>query len=442
MSVGANGPYDIVLQDSPANPKLSLGLTLAYGEDSNAAKAWTEGRVPPIPPRYSTGTLNWTHKDPISDFVFSQQGWSGGCFEPYYHFERPNRYAIADGVDLRWEGVAALGPRQAPIRTGGTVKSKLQTNVYLANGDAEEGQAVGWSAGTGTTYTVQTASPRSGEYDHRLVVAPATAATTIMSQTIANPTVWRSRAVTVIAYVRRSAGSDAGIFMRLDDGVASADSSTITSSTYSYVSATITVDAAATSLIVRFVTSATTTNAAHTFFIDDVSVIPAGGVECVGTAIRSSASPAEAYAALGRTVVQWNETTFVWEAVYVDGSAAATDIIAFNGKVCVAFGEADGATPHQYITGSGTSWTTAAISGTTTHHDNHARYWVKARNGFGEYVLWKAGPSTDQGTERNTLTWAEEPGAGGAWYPTSAFTVGSASRAITRPHPLPPPLLV
>ena len=336
---------------------------------------------------------------------------------------------------MRWDGVAALGPRRGPIRTGGTVLSKIQSNAFIANGDWEEGQVVGWAAGTGTTLTVNTAVVRTGVYSGQAVVAQGTAAGDIITQSVPNPTVYRSRAITVIAYVRRAAGSDAGIILRIDDGVATQDSSTITADSWSYVSATITVNSGASALTVRFRTSANLDTDAHTFRVDDCYIIPAGGITCNGKAIRSSTDPDEAYAALGRCIVLWDESSFTWEAVYIDSADAITALIEFNNNILAAFGESNGATPRQYVYGSGTSWTTAAINATTTHHDNHARFWVKARNGFGEWVLWKAGPSSDQGTERNAVAWASDPTNSGAWNPTTYFTVGSSDRHITGLHP-------
>ena len=85
MSVGAEGAYDVILQDRITNPKTELGLVLAYEEQGGTrVKRWTEARIPPLPPKQSQGALMWTHKDPISDFVFAQSDWSGGAFRPYY----------------------------------------------------------------------------------------------------------------------------------------------------------------------------------------------------------------------------------------------------------------------------------------------------------------------------------------------------------------------
>ena len=122
MSVGAEGAYDVILQDRITNPKTQLGLVLAYEEQGGTkVKRWTEARIPPLPPKQSQGALMWTHKDPISDFVFAQSDWSGGAFRPYYQ-ENDNRYSKSNGVDLRWEGVAALGPKRTSPRSGTPVR--------------------------------------------------------------------------------------------------------------------------------------------------------------------------------------------------------------------------------------------------------------------------------------------------------------------------------
>ena len=432
MSVGSEGAYDVILQDRITNPRTQLGLVLAYSDD-RGTKEWIESRVPPLPPKQAEGALMWTHKDPITDFVFAQSDWSEGAFRPYYQ-EQDKRYAKSDGVDLRWEGVAALGPRRSSPRSGVPVKGKIQSSYLVTNGDLEEGVTSGWTAGTGTTLAVDTSTVNNGNYSLKFTVAQSTGASDMAKQSLGNPTKYRSRQIKVVAYVQRASGSDAGILLRINDGVGTTDSSTITSNSFSYVSATRTIDSSANEVTISLRNSGTTTNAAHTFYVDDISVFPTGGTECVGFAIRASTSPDQIYAAVGRTVVLWNESTYAWDAVYVDASATATAIIEFDNDIYVAFGEADGSTPHQYIYGSGTTWTTAALNATTTHQDNHARFFVKSRDGYGQWALWKAGPSSDQGTERHTIYSSQTPKVN--WTPDTAFTVGSANRNITGLFPV------
>ena len=434
MSVGAEGAYDVILQDRITNPKTQLGLVLALEESDSGAKVkrWIEARVAPLPPKQSLGALMWTHKDPITDFVFAQSDWSGGAFRPYYQ-EQDNRYSKSDGVDLRWPGVAALGARRTSPRSGTPVKGMLSNAYLVANGGFEEGQTSGWTAGTGTALAVDTSTVNTGNYSLKLSVAQSTSASDMAKQSLANPTKYRGMAIKVVAYVQRASGSDAGIIMRVFDGQTTTDVTAVTADSFTAAVATHTVHASADELTISFRNSATTSNAAHVFYVDDISVFPTGGTECVGFATRASTSPDQLYAAVGRTVVLWNESTYVWDLVHVDSAATVTDIIEFDNDIYVAFGEADGSTPHQYVYGSSTTWTTATVNATTTHQDNHARFWVKARDGYGQWALWKAGPSSNQGTERHAIYSSQTPKT--TWLQDVALTVGSANRNITGLHP-------
>ena len=434
MSVGAEGAYDVILQDRITNPKTQLGLVLAHQESDTGAqvKRWVEARVPPLPPKQAQGALMWTHKDPIPDFVFAQSDWSGGAFRPYYQ-EQDNRYSKSDGVDLRWQGVAALGPRRTSPRSGTPVKGMLSGAYLLANSGFEEGQTSGWTAGSGTTLAVDTSTVNGGTYSLKLSVAQSTSAGDMAKQSLANPTKYRSRQIKVVAYVQRASGSDAGIIMRVADGQGTTDSSAITAATFSAVTVTRTIDSSASEVTISFRNTGTTTNAAHVYYVDDISVVPTGGTECVGFATRASTSPDQIYAAVGRTVVLWNESTYVWDLVHIDSAVTVTDIIEFDNDIFVAFGEADGSTPHQYYYGSDTTWTVSTANATTTHQDNHARFWVKARDGYSQWALWKAGPSSNQGTERHTIYSSQTPKT--SWLQETALAVGSANRNITALHP-------
>jgi hypothetical protein len=437
MSVGSDGAYDIILQDRITNPTTQLGLVLAYtAVEGVQRKMWSESRVAPLPPKQAQGALMWTHKDPITDFVFAQSDWSGGAFRPYYQ-EQDNRYAKSDGVDLRWEGVAALGQRRTSPRSGVPIKGKIQSNYLVSNGHFEEGVTTGWTAGTGTALAVDTDTVNTGNYSLKLTVDQGTSATDMAKQALANPTLYRSRVIKVIAYVQRASGSDAGIIMRVFDGTNTTNVVAVTASTFTAAIATHTVAADADELTISFRNSATTSNAAHVFYVDDVSVLPTGGTECVGFATRTPSSGADQlYAAIGRTVVLWNESTYTWDVVYfspTDGTGSeATDIIEFDNDIFVAYGEPASTVPHQYISGSDTTWATTAINATTTHQDNHARYWVKARDGYTRWALWKAGPSSNQGTETNKMYSSQTPKT--TWLQETALTVGSSGRAITGLH--------
>ena len=438
MAVGADGPFDAILQDTETNPKIELGLVLHYGSanDGDISKSWVEGRAQPLPPRRSAGPINWSHKDPISDFVFAQDDWSAGAFRPYYR-DQDRRYAKTDGVDMRWEGVAALGPKRGTPRGSTPVNGRIQSNFLLANGDFEEGLTSGWAAGTGATLAVNTSVVRTGNYSLQITVAQSTAAGAIASQSAAWTTAYRSRTVTVFAYVRRASGSDAGVFLRVFDGVDTTNSSAITADSWSYISAAHTFNASATEFTVSIRHNATTSTDAHIFRIDDITPFPEGGVEAGGKgfAIRNSTNPDELYAAVGRCIISWNESNFRWDLEYFSGAnGGTTDIEEFDDTIYVAYG--DGISGQQYVYGDLTSgWTASAINTTSNHQDNHATHLVKARNAYGSWALWKSGPSTAGGTEVNAIAWSTSPtNTSGSWNPSTYFVVGSASRAITALH--------
>ena len=107
MSVGSEGAYDVILQDRITNPRTQLGLVLAYNEQDRT-KQWVESRVPPLPPKQAEGALMWTHKDPITDFVFAQSDWSEGAFRPYYQ-ELDKRYASPMVLTYDGRGWQPLG---------------------------------------------------------------------------------------------------------------------------------------------------------------------------------------------------------------------------------------------------------------------------------------------------------------------------------------------
>ncbi len=432
MSVGSEGLYDAMLQDREVNPQITLGLVLSEIEDKDGIrKAWSEGRVPSIPPRRSSGALQWTHKDPLTDLVFSQDDWDQGAFRPYYR-DQDQRYAQSDGVDLRWEGVAALGNKLGTPRTSVPNKAGIRSNFLLANNDFEEGVTTGWTS-TSSTHTVETSVVRTGNYSAKLVVAQSTAAGSILSQTMGNPNPWKSREVKVIAYVRRAAGSDAGVFLRVSDGVGNTDSAAVTTDAWTAVAVTHTFDASATNVTIDIRHNATTSTDEHIFYVDDIHVIPTGGVKTVASAIDFATTTNIPYLAVGRCVVFWDEDDFRWEADFIHPSALITDLVFFGSSKYVAFG--DSVTGSQYYTGVGQTYTESAINGSTSHQDNHANHFTIALNGSNNLVLWKSGPTTDGGAETTGVQWTTDgKNSGTGWNPNTAFTIGHTDAKVNNLH--------
>ena len=215
MSVGPLGSHDITLSnDESAAPATTIDLKIAEDKDGN--KRWSERRMPPLAPRQSTGPVSFQHTDPLVDFIWQQDNWSDGALRPYYR-DLDNRYATADNVDLRWEGVAALGMQLTDANS-----------FLLRNAGAEETDSTGafvtsgWIAGTDVTLSSQADAARSGTRGFRLVTAAVMASgSVLLTQNISNPTVYADRAIMAGGYLRRTVGTESGIFVRLTDSITS-----------------------------------------------------------------------------------------------------------------------------------------------------------------------------------------------------------------------------
>ena len=248
--------------------------------------------------------------------------------------------------------------------------------------------------------------------------------TTLFTQTLVNPTVWRSKEFTVTAWIKRTAGSSYGARIKVYDAGGSpataVQSTAVTASSYTRTTATFTPNSGATSVTIEI--EATGTPSSHTFFVDDISITPTGGVVWAGTAQCAS----NLYAACGRAVLQWDETNDVWNAVSVHATQATTDIVEFNGNVFVAYG--GGAA---FIYGTGTSWTTS----TTSDPGLEATYFTVSRN-----VFWKSGPTSGNNTNYSVYSNTNPVNSGASW--SAAYTVGSTDRAITAMYSIGDTLLV
>jgi len=408
MSVIAGGSHDIKLaSDATASPTTEVELILAKDEEGN--KRWRELRAAPFPPRQSQGPLQWTHKDSRVDHVKAQSDWSAGGLQLHYMEGDSNRYSQADGCDARW-GPVTLGMKKVPA------------DFLLRNGGAELGATTGWTASAGVTLSASTSSPRSGSY---VLSSVGGDAVSLFKQTLGNPTVWRSRGFKVVAWIKRTGGSSYGARIKVSETGGSpttaVQSTAITASSYTRtVTAEFVPNASSSAITIEI--EATGDPDGHTFFIDDISIIPTNNVVWKGTAQCAS----NLYAACGRVVLQWDETNDVWNAVYVHATQETTDIIEFNGNVFVAFG--GGAA---FIYGTGTSWTVS----TTSDPGLEATYFTVSRN-----VFWKSGPTSGNNTNYSVYSSTDPTNGGASW--SSAYTVGSSDRSITALHSIGDTLMV
>ena len=399
----------ITLQDKASSPNTELRLIV--DEEEGGVERWREYRAPKLPPRRTQGALTVSEQDPLVDFTWSQDDWSGGGLRPYYR-EGDARYALAKGMDARWEGVLSLGMVQsAPLD-------------YLIQGmGAERTGDLGKWTSVGSTVTLAQESSivndDDGTYSYKYTATTSASNPSYVKQSLANPTLYRGREVIVGIWMYvTTIGSDHHPTVAIYDGQETEVGTAIDSvSGYAtgkwvHTSVTKTIHASASELTI-YIGDSTNANGttALVYYFDTITIqVEGSGDEiCVGMVTMDDVI----YHAQGQVISKWDENRDSWDAVYIHASADATDIVHFDNNIYVAFGYSQ-----DYIYGSTTSWTVSTLSGAIAH----AKYFAVARNNAGNLALWKS-------ETVNTLKSATSAINGGSW--SSAYTIGSEDRPIT-----------
>ena len=397
----------ITLQDKASSPNTELRLIVE--EEEGGTERWREFRAPKLPPRRTQGALTVSEQDPLVDFTWAQDDWSDGALRPYYR-EGDRRYALAKGVDARWEGVLSLG-----MEVSETLDYIIRGMGCEVSGDENK-----WTvSGTAGTLSRQSTTKHEGSYAYKYVVTTANTEDSYVYQDLANYAVFQSKSITVGVWVKTGTlGSSYAPNLYINDGVGTSSGTAITASDtdWTFTSVTRTIDASATRVrIILGDDDAASGSTACTFYFDALSIQvgTVGGDEpCVGMAVHDD----KIYHAQGQAITRWSENDDVWEAVYIHASADTTDIIHFNDAIYVAFGLSNA-----YIYGSALSWTVSTLSSAI----KYAKYFAVARNSAGNLALWK--------TETvNTMKSATDATNSGSW--ASAYTIGSEDRPITKLH--------
>ena len=391
-------------------PEFELGLMLHVAPQApggRARKQVTELRLPPVPPRQSQGRYDFTHTDPLNKIVFAQDDWSGGGFQSVYDPAKPNRYATADGMDLRWANMAVPGPR-LDHGHGTDTEEPVVSVGFLIRDPSFENATLGdaWSdVGSPTSTDSVTTDPRSGDNSARHARVDAASSGDGISQNLTNPTVYQGRELVFHMHIKKVSGAG-GVRLVLKDNVGTTNGTTITATTYTAASVTRTIDGSATSVTLQIESTGD-----MTFDADDGAIIPTGGVSCKGTAVYAD----KYYGIFGRVIARYNGENGNdgphWDAVLVHASAAATDIAVYGANVYVGFGKV---VAYEY--GSDTTWTTSTLTGDA----KFAIHWTVSRT-----TLWKS-------EDVNEIRSSTNPVNGGSW--GSVYTIGPTDREINALH--------
>jgi hypothetical protein len=404
VRVGKDSQYDLILEsDDTASPTTTVGLKALRDEDGRPR--WTERRVPPLPAQRLSGPIQYSSKDPRSDLVFSQTNFDHGALQAITSDVTSERYAKSDGLDMRGNGVVTLGMQRS---------NEKQLGFILRNPGAEAGTTTGWNTDTNITLSVQTTTVRSGSNAFKIIVdANPGNSIELAFQNLANPTAYQSREITVIAYAEEDAtnpwNNDVQVGIEDSAGLTKSSASTTTGS-FTFMTATRTIDASATFVRVGIYSSNGGQGTNNTCYFDDFAIIPTGGVVCNGVAELADAF----YGIFGRCICQWDETNDVWDAVLIDSANEAKGIIEYNGNIYVSY-SGDNA----YVYGATTSWTASSIVGDA----RFAYFWAVAQG-----TLWKS--RKDGGGDHNFVNSSINPINGGSW--GTEVSIGSSDREITR----------
>lgn len=400
------GNHHSMVSNTQFSSSFDLGLMIheAKTGDGPARKQVQELRLPPIPVRQSFDEYDFTHTDPLTKLVFSQDDWSGGGFQANHRASENNKYSQADGVDLRWPNMAVPGMRLDQGH-GDVTEEPVVSVGFLVRDPSFESATLSdaWTEiGTPTSTASVTTDPRSGDNSARHLRITGAGSGDGVEQALNNPTIYQSKEIVFTMFLKKVSGTG-GVTVAIEDDAGTTTSSTITNDTYVSTSVTRTINGAAT-----FVKLSIKVTGAATVDADDGAVIPTGGATCKGTTVFND----KFYGIFGRVIARYNGNNGTdgpqWDAVFIHATATATDIEKYQTNVFVGFGAA---VAYEY--GADTTWTTSTLSGDA----KFAIFWAVSRN-----TLWK---SEDVSEIRSSTS----PLNGGSW--STTYTIGDADREIT-----------
>lgn len=409
---------EITLRNKVTSPTVDIRLTVDSDQEGNAV--WREFRAPALPARQTQGPLQFSHLDPLQDFVWAQQDWSDGAFKVLYE-DGDKRYTDSNGMDLRWEGVMTNGNLRSTHQVAESVGVGLSYNFIIKNPGAETADITGWTAGTGVTLTADAAAKDSGNYGFKIVTDGSRSNGDVLAyqdlqDASLSPmnTVWQGKPIGCEVRLKRASGSESGIKAEVDDGVAQDTSPAVTSSSFTARDASLTANGSANKYRIQLIHSGDESGS-HTFYADTWKV------DGITDYLVAGANPVEVagglYMGFTKGVVKWDESNLIWRVVhYQHAYNPVTDIIGFNGVVYVAHGTAS-----DYYYGIDTTWTASS----RTPPDDKAVFWTIARNASGADALWKA-----ETTAGNLCNTTDGTNSGPGW--SAPITVGDSGHDVTK----------
>ena len=394
---------DIVIQNTDGSSN-KVELTL-YKDSPDLTGGYQTGTTPFLPPRQPTDDANYQQIDPQLAMAYDVSSFHRGFGQGNdKEFGKEARYGYSDGVLAQFKDELTLGYQED------------EPDLFLVDPRFEGDFTGEWTTSNITlaAETSTTADIHSGNQSAKLT---ATDSNGTIYQRVANSTkdAFQGIKISVVAYVKRKSGGG-NIKMTVNDGVSATDSSTVTSTDWTLVQVDKTLNGSASIVEVKFTVG---TNG-DVFHIDDLCIIPAGGIDFPAQAVEFQGN---LYVPCGYHILKWDEGNMRWDSVGPKGNTTAyTDIAVYSGdgtsRLFVARGDT---TAYQTATepNGTTAAFTAAASGTA--NQNYAKYFARARNANGDFALAKA--------RSNNVAFSVNPDDATSW--GSEMTVGDSDKAVT-----------
>ena len=402
----AGRSHDIVLRNTDGSAN-EVGLNLF--RNSPSLQGGYLSKILPYAPDESNKSPqsqqnSYDDTSPNLDLVHEQTSWHRGLGQAAVRRRGVDdyRYASTTGALSMFEGSLVNGYYED------------QVDVIVKNPrfeDAENGADTSWTAAN-VTLATETTSPRSGEQALKVTVGSGTA--TVTQRYGGDATLFRSKAITLRAYVKRVSGSGT-VRLNLIDSAATTNGSTSEAESYTQIEVSRTVAVGATTIDFQLEFSTQD----DVWLIDDVSVLPPG--ESADFHDDAVTLDDELYIPCGRMVCKWNETDDAFYPVYIDSGYEVK---------CIAEFDVDGTTPTLFIgfggnqiykkSTNGTTWAAPTAASTT---EDYADFFAITRDANGDTSLAKSHNTEIRLSAGNVATAAANFG--------NAIYVGSSDKPVT-----------
>lgn len=345
---------DVILTNTDGS---SNKVELSLWKDSTAIpQGYSSSVVPFLPARQPTDDANYQQVDPKVGMAWDSADWVNGFgLEREVDFGKSGRYGYSDGVLATFPNELVLGYKEEDV------------DMYVKNGRFSN-NVLGWTVGS------ERAVFTSDGYEGNGAQVTVSVNNGELKQTfLGDPAVLRGKTFRLGAQIKRVSGTGSAT-IKISDSAGSTSSTPISNATFGQLQVFHTVDAAATS--VSF--SVVFTTLGDVFVVDDIYIIPDGGILFSS---RPQEFSSDLYTTCARSILKWDTNEEVWLPVYIDSSYDVTDLEVFEDKLYVGRGN----NAPYLSTSDGVTWTSIGGSGDSSY----AQYFSKVRNANGDFALAK-----------------------------------------------------